>query len=130
MVSDSVSAAEMFVDGVLPGNAETKQLTYSPRARQSPTKQEEDDIENDSVAKLSRRYVRMDTFCWSAHCRTMFCAAMFAHELAWFLSGEQVNMDTLREDFIELDRIASKLQKDFEKIMVKVNKKMAARDNE
>lgn len=39
-------------------------------------------------------------------------------------------MDTLREDFIELDRIASKLQKDFEKIMVKVNKKMAARGDE
>lgn len=39
-------------------------------------------------------------------------------------------MDTLRADFVELDRIASKLQKDFEKIVVKVNQKMGSRDDE
>ena len=37
-------------------------------------------------------------------------------------------METLRLDFIELDRIASKMEADFERIMATVNKKMAARD--
>ncbi len=106
-------------------NAETKELTYSPRARQLPTKQDEDDIENDSVIKLSRRCARID----AVHKHAVFVAAI-AYEVAWFLSGEQVNMDTLRADFIELDRLASKLQKDFERIMVTVNKKMAAREDE
>lgn len=39
-------------------------------------------------------------------------------------------MDTLRSDFIELDRIASKLQADFDRIMVKVDKKMGSRDDD
>ena len=48
----------------------------------------------------------------------------------WLRSGKEVNMDTLRADFIELDRIASRLQADFRRIMAKVDKKMSNRDNE
>ena len=39
-------------------------------------------------------------------------------------------MVTLREDFIELDRIASKLQADFERVVATVDKKMGRDDDQ
>merc|ERR1711959_790106 len=52
-------------------DVDTPALTYSPRPRQTATKQRDEAIEEDAITRLSR-------------------------------SGEEVNLDTIRADFIEL----------------------------
>eukprot|EP01046_Picozoa_sp_COSAG06_P076003 COSAG06_NODE_24036_length_674_cov_2.093913_2_plen_124_part_00 len=120
-VDVSASVRETSPDG--------PKLTYSPRA--VTASKQADDIDEDAITLLSRRCVSACVLCHqsavlSAHLHQSALSLRLASLLAALLmsvhapgghscsacSGEDVTMETLRGDFIELDRIASKLQKD------------------